>query len=333
MNFAKMIGVVLTATLLSYSPVTAQIVTPERQIQIRTIDLDNQTIEVHNFGTTDQALNGWRFCTHNESVERRYSSTTGFNGVVLAAGESLFIMYNNDASAANEINISSLGSFATPMDAEGAYAIQLYFQTPFGAGANIADHLQFSLNGDDDSRADARSSIAQGIVWSDQNAWISVSESTTLISLVDGAENSEINGPDDFNITDQTAPGLVGDFNNDGVVDVDDIDAYTGNIGLAATGDLTELDLDEDGAITLADHSLLVTEHVQTSSGLTGTSLGDANLDGAIDVLSDAFALIGNLGTVGGVSWSDGDFNADDQVDVLSDAFLLIGNLGTSVTQ
>ena len=58
---------------------------------------------------------------------------------------------------------------------------------------------------------------------------------------------------------------------------------------------------------------------------------GDANLDGQVNVLGDAFALIGNLGLTGGAAWAQGDFNGDGNVNVLGDAFILIGNLGQSV--
>ena len=58
---------------------------------------------------------------------------------------------------------------------------------------------------------------------------------------------------------------------------------------------------------------------------------GDANLDGQVDVLNDAFALVGNLGTNGGATFAQGDFNGDGNVDVLNDAFILVGNLGESV--
>ena len=58
---------------------------------------------------------------------------------------------------------------------------------------------------------------------------------------------------------------------------------------------------------------------------------GDANLDGQVDVLGDAFALIGNLGTTTGAVWANGDFSGDGAVDVLGDAFILIGRLGQSV--
>ena len=58
---------------------------------------------------------------------------------------------------------------------------------------------------------------------------------------------------------------------------------------------------------------------------------GDSNLDGTVDVVNDAFALIGNLNSAGVTSWAQGDFNADGLVDVLSDAFILIGSLGRTV--
>ena len=331
MNLTNMIAITLTTILATYSNVSAQITNPVRQVQIRTIDFANQTIEIHNFGTDDQDLSGWRFCSHDEDSERRYSLAPSFNGVTLPAGESFFLMYANNASASNEFNISSLGNFATPLDTDGAYAIQFYFQTSFGVGANIADHLQFSLNGDDNNSADARSSIAEGIVWSDQNDWIAVTESTTSISLIAGAETSEVNSPSDFEVL--GAPALVGDFDDDGIVDADDIDAYIGNIDQPAAGDLAELDLNQDEMITLADHEMLVTVYVQTSNGLTGTALGDADLNGTIDVLGDAFTLVGSLGTMSDASWSQGDFNADGNVDVLNDAFVLVGNLGASNSQ
>ena len=123
------------------------------------------------------------------------------------------------------------------------------------------------------------------------------------------------------------APVLLGDFNQDGVVDADDIDFYSGNLGLEAVVDLDQLDLDGDGFVTLADHDLHVTTLAETSNGQTGALLGDTNLDGTVDVLNDAFALIGGLG--GSVSgYANGDLNADGVVDVLGDAFRLIGNLG-----
>ena len=58
---------------------------------------------------------------------------------------------------------------------------------------------------------------------------------------------------------------------------------------------------------------------------------GDVNLDGRVNVLGDAFALVGNLGQTGGATWAEGDVNDDEAVNVLGDAFILIGRLGQSV--
>ena len=98
-------------------------------------------------------------------------------------------------------------------------------------------------------------------------------------------------------------------------------------------GVLAVFDLDGDGMITLDDHDLHVTTLTQTSNGQTGAVIGDINLDGVVDVLGDAFTLVGSLGTVGLFGYADGDLSADGIVDVLGDAFRLVGNLGLSNTQ
>lgn len=178
-----------------------QISVPERNVQIRTVNLEQQWIEIHNFGAQDRPLDGWRFCTHDEDEVRRYSSPAAFNGTILPAGESMFLMYGNNAFAANEFNVADLGNFATPLDASGAYGIQFYFRTPFGVGANIADHLQFSFSGVGDAEAAERSDEAEdGNVWEGQDDWISVSSSTTLIELLAGAEVDELHNSADYRV-------------------------------------------------------------------------------------------------------------------------------------
>ena len=122
---------------------------------------------------------------------------------------------------------------------------------------------------------------------------------------------------------------ITGDFDADGDADGDDVDFYFGNLARLATGELAQLDLDGDGIVTLMDHNLFVTTLAVTSNGVTGALLGDVNLDGTVDVLSDAFALVGNLGQ-SSTSRSQGDLNADRVVDVLNDAFILVGQLGQS---
>ena len=131
-------------------------------------------------------------------------------------------------------------------------------------------------------------------------------------------------------LNDLAPVGLTGDFDMDGDVDADDIDFYSGQTdNVPATGVLGQLDLNGDGLVTLADHAFHIANLVQTSNGQIGTLNGDVNLDGSVDVLGDAFTLIGNLGS-SGVGYADGDLNADGGVNVLNDAFLLIGNLGST---
>ena len=113
----------------------------------------------------------------------------------------------------------------------------------------------------------------------------------------------------------------------DGDVDLNDLDRYNQNLGAAATGDLTEVDLNGNGTVDDADFLQHFSTLVETSNGGIGTTFGDINLDGVVDVLGDAFVLISNLHNPA-TSWSQGDMNADGFVNVLGDAFLLISNLG-----
>ena len=123
--------------------------------------------------------------------------------------------------------------------------------------------------------------------------------------------------------------GVLGDFDGNGVVDCVDLDGYIGNLDNPATEMLAALDIDLDETITLEDANSTIMNLVVASNGITGTFLGDLNCDGIVDVLGDAFALIGNLGSMV-TSYADGDINFDGNVDVLGDAFTLIGNLGNT---
>jgi hypothetical protein len=128
-----------------------------------------------------------------------------------------------------------------------------------------------------------------------------------------------------------TVTDVLGDFNDDLVVDLVDLDFYNGSIGQPASFN-PELDLDASGTIDDADLTIHVETLVQTSNGVAGTAFGDINLDGVVNVLGDAFTLVGNLGNTA-TSWSEGDLNADQTVNVLGDAFRLVGNLGADNSQ
>ena len=120
---------------------------------------------------------------------------------------------------------------------------------------------------------------------------------------------------------------LVGDFDRDMDVDLDDLDQFNGQIGTDVSGEASALDLNFDGTIGEDDFERHYSQLVRTSNGAIGTAQGDINLDGKVDVLSDAFMLVSNLGS-SATSWGEGDLDANGTVDVLSDAFALVANLG-----
>ena len=130
-----------------------------------------------------------------------------------------------------------------------------------------------------------------------------------------------------------TAIVVVGDSDGDMDVDCDDLDSYVGNLNTSVAGStgLANLDIDGDEMLTLEDANEAITTLVVTSNGITGTFPGDFDCNGTVDVLNDAFVLVGNLG--GPVTmYSEGDANFDGFVDILGDAFILVGNLGESNT-
>jgi len=122
---------------------------------------------------------------------------------------------------------------------------------------------------------------------------------------------------------------LLGDSNLDGVVNCDDLDGYIGNMGTAANGALTALDIDGNGTLEPSDANTVITTLVETTNGRVGTFPGDVNCDGTVNVLGDALAMISSLGSTV-TRYSQGDANFDGRVDVLGDALLLILNLNRS---
>ena len=224
----RLAAIALTTCLFWAQTATAQIVSTPRFVQIRSVDLTTSVLELFNSGTDSQSLAGWRFCTHDEDQVRRYSAPAGLNSFTLDSGQSLFIHFNNNADPADAqaVNVSTIGgSFAQPLDAEGAYGAQIYFQTSFGVGANIADHIQFSVDGLDDTSADDRSDEAQGEVWVNQNEWISITLNTEMIVLNDASLDNELHSASDYTVVEPIVI-LLGDLDGDGAVTFFDIQPF-----------------------------------------------------------------------------------------------------------
>lgn len=172
-----------------------------RDVQIVDIDFATQVIELFNFGASTEPLDGWRFCSHDDSFIRRYTTAGGLNGVSIAPGASLFIHLNDDANGQPGHIDQPAGNFAEPLTA-GAYGLQLYFApVSFGNGNTIADHLQWSLGGIDDTTADERSDEAEaGGVWVDQSEWIATDVGATNVMLDAGSNGLVLHGPVDYRV-------------------------------------------------------------------------------------------------------------------------------------
>jgi hypothetical protein len=92
----------------------------------------------------------------------------------------------------------------------GAYSLAIYYQIPFDIGNNMADFMQWSYNGVDNPTADERSDEAEeGGVWTDQDAWISVNENSTMIVLNSNATNMELHGPKNYTVLEGTEEVIV----------------------------------------------------------------------------------------------------------------------------
>ncbi|MEM6332812.1 MAG: PEP-CTERM sorting domain-containing protein [Planctomycetota bacterium] len=110
--------------------------------------------------------------------------------------------------------------------------------------------------------------------------------------------------------------GLLGDLDNDGDLDVDDLDLFVIGGTTEAEGDI-----DMDGDVDIND--------INAWLALFGTVNGDANLDFTV-LTSDLAILAANFGTAVS-SYGLGDFNKDGVVDT-GDLAILAANFGTDNT-
>jgi hypothetical protein len=100
---------------------------------------------------------------------------------------------------------------------------------------------------------------------------------------------------------------IVGDFNRDGRLNVEDVDALCAVVH-RGQGD-PQFDLDRDGHFSRDDLDVLVNQ-------ILGTRAGDVNLDGRFDSTDLVIVFQGGEyedGTTGNSSWSSGDWNCDGE--------------------
>ena len=252
---------------------------------------------------------------------RTYSdSSSGNSGGVYRFDSDVDIQESSEGDT--YIGLTRDGEFLTytvNVPETGNYNIQARVST-----RNDVSSIRFSFGGEDKTGLVAVPNTGGFLNW----VTIPVAQNVPLTRGVQQVRVDIVGGAftfDNFAVNEL----IVGDFNGDAVIDCDDLDAYIGNIGEAATGSLAALDFDLDGVVEFSDANLLASFLIETSNGVIGLIPGDLNCDGQVDVLGDAFVLIGSLGN-SVTSYSAGDINLDGVVDVLNDAFLLIGNLGSS---
>lgn len=111
---------------------------------------------------------------------------------------------------------------------------------------------------------------------------------------------------------DVSNPGLVGDFDNNQILDVNDINLLAAEMRSGTNN--ANFDLTNDGLVNSADHTAWVTD-------VYGTLLGDANLDFRV-VFADFLKLSQSFGLSG--NWENGDFDGDGSV--LFGDFLILGS-------
>jgi hypothetical protein len=115
-----------------------------------------------------------------------------------------------------------------------------------------------------------------------------------------------------------------GDFDEDGDIDADDIDALGAAIQ-AGGADPATYDMDGDGDVDADDLAFHVHNLVDTALGeTTGTEFGDFNLDGLVGILD--LGLLGDSYNTA-MGWANGDANGDGNVGIL-DLGLLGDNYG-----
>ncbi len=229
----------------------------EKDIQIRSVDFDAGVVEFHNYGDDDQDLSGWRTCTHDFDEARRYSSATGFNGVMIEAGTSIFLHYNNDAPAGpDNHNISAIGgAFAQPLD-QDAYGFQLYHpdengSLSFGNSQLIADHLQWNIDGEGVGGAETRTSQVVSVgLWTAIGDFIATTSESSSLELTDFGDG-RLHSPSNYSVEE---PVCIPDFTGEGQLNFLDVSAF-----LSAFGNMDPAaDLTGEGSFNFLDVSLFL---------------------------------------------------------------------------
>lgn len=141
------------------------------------INLTNNTITLTNTDASAVDLGGWRFCSHDFDSARVYSSASHFNGVSIAAGESLVIDTTTIPFAGLlDGSILSVGLYN---DLDGALS--------FGSANDLSAFVQFSPIGTTNvGSAETRTgtAVAAGL-WDAPGSFVELGAGDSIIRLND----------------------------------------------------------------------------------------------------------------------------------------------------
>lgn len=241
------------ALVVSASTAIAQVDPIERGVQIVRVNFAAGTIEIANTTAESIDLDGWRLCSHDFNEARRYTSASGLNGISLDAGQTLTIFTNNDMPGGfpSGLNASDLGgAIAGPLD-QDAFGMQVFFPgddgtVRFGDSADIADHIQWNVDGRDMGSSEQRTgqAVGQGL-WTAAGEFIVTRTDSVVVELV--SEIGELlHGPANYMVTD---PACRADMDMDGALAIFDFLGFQNKFD----GGEVSADIDMDGSLTIFD--------------------------------------------------------------------------------
>ncbi|MEM7313739.1 MAG: lamin tail domain-containing protein [Planctomycetota bacterium] len=262
-------------------------------------------VELVNVGSTPVDLSSWR-------LDDEDSTNWGPipTGVELQPNE-IIVLYDEDFLIETEFRTS----WSVPASAQ-------VVGVTWGSLANSPSSTSEIL-----TLLDATTAVQDEVNYDDSGDWPSDNPDGASIYLTDlGSDNNvginwarSVAGVDDarnpvspFSVIDEGSPGFVpmsnvpdGDFDNDGDLDCDDIDALV--LEAASGNNASEFDLTGDGLVDRAD----VDDWILNRKG---TLIGDANLDFQVDI-SD-FNIWNVNKFLSGTGWCGANFNADFGTDI-----------------
>ena len=276
-------GTIAASTLAIYPPLTQN---------------DLEFVEVYNASQSDMNVEGWRI---RGGIDHTFDAAT-----IPANGTLLVLPFN----PGNPRNAARLNAFR----AHHGLDDQTVIVGGYGGQLNNSDD-RITLQRPDTPPNDEPNRIPffqeDEVLYDDLAPWPKI-DANSGFSLHRIGVNRYGNAAGSWR-ADAATPGRVlftipGDFNEDGIVNADDIDLLSAQVR-SATLDLS-FDLNSDQKVDQADRRYLV--HT-----ILGTTFGDTNLDGVFND-QDLVAIFRSEKRDDGIplnsGWIDGDFNGDGEM-------------------